>query len=389
MKFKPLSTLILLIISAFASVTLTAYRQTQPQNFQEVQPDEGPYRIFLAVQMKPVGSVPTPVPTPRPTTIPTQNPTVNPTPPPGSPMVVDRNSVALFERIPDQYLAAARALRMVYVDASVGQNINEGLECLTASSWAQAPAACRRDYTGAVGGVWKTFTQTDLQNGLVPARIQFNPDPVKYNRSNWTYVAMPSLWDSLISGFVQQIIPTYVNQKDVLAPKFNYLHVGPDSLIAHPVEGFFVDQPHFGFYPNRERWDISDIQALEAQYPNKVFFYMTASLSRNTGSNVSTSFNEQMRAYAAANNKYLFDIADILSHDDQGRPCFDNRDGVQYCGTNGCENFPDDGHNYPAICQDYTTETEGGHLGSVSAGKIRLAKAYWVLMARIAGWTGN
>jgi hypothetical protein len=30
----------------------------------------------------------------------------------------------------------------------------------------------------------------------------------------------------------------------------------------------------------------------------------------------------------------------------------------------------------------------GGHLGSVSAGKIFIAKAYWVLMARIAGWDG-
>jgi hypothetical protein len=42
--------------------------------------------------------------------------------------------------------------------------------------------------------------------------------------------------------------------------------------------------------------------------------------------------------------------------------------------------------NVLAICQDYTTETEGGHLGSVSAGGIQIAKAMWVLMARISGW---
>jgi hypothetical protein len=32
---------------------------------------------------------------------------------------------------------------------------------------------------------------------------------------------------------------------------------------------------------------------------------------------------------------------------------------------------------------------EGGHLGSVSAGKIRVAKAFWVLMAQLAGWDGS
>ena len=83
----------------------------------------------------------------------------------------------------------------------------------------------------------------------------------------------------------------------------------------------------------------------------------------------------------------LFDVADIEAHTDQGAPCFDNRDGVEYCNRAGnCENYPDDGLETPAICQDYTTEIDGGHLGSVSAGKIAVAKAFWVLMARIAGW---
>jgi hypothetical protein len=96
-----------------------------------------------------------------------------------------------------------------------------------------------------------------------------------------------------------------------------------------------------------------------------------------------------MREYAINNNKILFDVADIEAHDPDGNPCYDDRDGVEFCGSNGCENEPDDGQYLPAICQDYTTESNGGHLGSVSAGKIRIAKAFWVLMARIAGYDGN
>lgn len=91
-----------------------------------------------------------------------------------------------------------------------------------------------------------------------------------------------------------------------------------------------------------------------------------------------------MRDYASKNNIYLFDVADILSHDPDGRPCFDNRDGVSY----QTENYPDDGVDLAAICPHYTTETEGGHLGSASAGGVRVAKAFWVLMAKLAGWKG-
>jgi hypothetical protein len=94
-----------------------------------------------------------------------------------------------------------------------------------------------------------------------------------------------------------------------------------------------------------------------------------------------------MRQYARDYKVILFDVADIEAHTHLGAKCFDNRDGVSYCDhADNCENYPDDGLDIPAICQDYTTEPNGGHLGSVSAGKIRIAKAFWVLMARIAGW---
>ena len=95
-----------------------------------------------------------------------------------------------------------------------------------------------------------------------------------------------------------------------------------------------------------------------------------------------------MRQWTSDNDKILFDLADILSHSPDGAPCYDNRDGVAYTINSNTENHPDDGLNTLAICQHYTSETEGGHLGSPSAGKIRVSKAYWVLMARIAGWDG-
>ena len=296
----------------------------------------------------------------------------------------------LFEQIPEDYLAAARELRMVYADRSVGMNIDEGLYCLVALAWNYAPAYCRNDFYDTSGTTWlnRTYTLTDYQAGQVPNLIRFEPDPEKYDRTNWEFIIVDGAWEEVVQQFVEQTVPEYIESKQVFSFQFNYFHVGQGSNIADPVEGFFVDQPRDGYYTNRQRWDISDFEALEAAYPQAIFFHWTTSLARSVGSAESMAFNEQMRAYARENGKILFDVADILSHDEAGQPCYDNRDGVEYCNNNRCENHPDDGQQLLAICQEYTTETEGGHLGRVTGGRLRVAKAFWVLMARIAGWDG-
>ncbi len=294
------------------------------------------------------------------------------------PIIVDHTSLALFDQIPDNYLQAARALRLLFSDRSVGQNINESLDCLTASSWASSPASCRRDYYDSNWN-WKTFSQEDLNAGLVPSRILFNPDPVKYDRNNWTFEFKMGTWTELTQEFVQTLAPAYLNSKDVLSYQFSYLNVDETDDIADPNTGFFAN--------NANKYDIYDLEAFFNQYPDKVFLLWTTSLSRSVGSHVSENFNNEMRQYAITHNKILFDVADIEAFDENGIPCFDNRDNIQYCSQGDkCENHPSDGINITAICQDYTTEVDGGHLGSVSAAKIRLAKAFWVLMAHVAGW---
>ena len=304
----------------------------------------------------------------------------SPTPPPSGSIVVNHTSVALFDNIPPRYLTAARNLRLLFSDRSVGQNISESLDCLAASSWEASPATCRRDYYNS-NWAWKTYVYHDMLSGAVPARIFFDPDPTIYNRNNWTYEFRMGTWSELTQNFIQELAPAYINSKDVLSYQFSYLNIDESTDIAHPTNGFFSNNPSV--------YDIYDLDTYIAQHPSKTFFFWTTSLARSIGTETGQNFNNQMRQYILNNNKILFDVADIESHRDNGSPCYDNRDGVQYCSQSGsCENHANDFRNIPAICQDYTTETDGGHLGSVSAGRIRLAKAFWVLMARIAGWDG-
>ena len=45
-------------------------------------------------------------------------------------IVVDHNSVELFDSIPQQYKEAASKMNMLFMDRSVGGNIDEYLNCL-------------------------------------------------------------------------------------------------------------------------------------------------------------------------------------------------------------------------------------------------------------------
>jgi hypothetical protein len=302
-------------------------------------------------------------------------------------IIVNRHSVSLFNQIPDLYLSRARNIRMMWGDRSVGGNISEGLSCLTASSWSTSSAACRRDYYEITPPTWywKTYSATDFQNGLVPSRILFPADPVTYNRSNWVFYFDPGLGvtpELSCSSSAQPWVGCFiehVRNNSGSFDVFSYQHSYLTIMSGSDILGYFQN--------NSNRADIYNYAQLETEFPTKAFFYWTTSLARSLGSYEGQQYGILMRQFVTQNRKILFDVADILSYTDTGQPCYDNRDGVQYCTPAGnCENHPNDGHNYPAICQDFTSELEGGHLGSVSGGKILLAKAYWVLMAQIAGW---
>lgn len=275
-------------------------------------------------------------------------------------IVVDHTSVAKFDSIPAAYKTAAQDLRLFFMDRSVGGNISDALSCLS-SPWASAASSCKR------------YQHRDSAYAVAPSEVYWEG---VWSRSNWRYEYWPSNCSEDVQCFIASVEPR-IDSFDVVGCQFSYLAVTPGSKIADLVDGFFgskVGRNHANVYA-----------AFAAKYPNKKIIWWTTSLARGIGSAESQAFNDQMRAYAKQAGVILFDVADILSHTPAGAPCYDNRDGVPYL----TENYPDDGLNIPAICPQYTTETEGGHLGSISAGGIRVAKAFWVLMARIAGWDGG
>jgi hypothetical protein len=271
--------------------------------------------------------------------------------------VVDRHAVALFDAIPEAYRLAAADIRMLFMDRSVGWNISQYLDCL-AQSHVDAPNFCKR------------FEHQDPAYAVDPAAVYWTGE---WDRTRWRYDFWPANCSEDVTCFIDHMAER-LDSFDVMGCQFSYLAVAPGSDIADTVTGFF------GAEGNANK--ASTYLAFAEAHPDKTVIWWTTSLARGIGTPESASFNAQMRDYAALHDIILFDVADILAHDPDGLPCFDNRDGVPYKD----EHHPDDGIDIPAICPQYTTETEGGHLGAISAGGIRVAKAFWVLMARVAGW---
>jgi hypothetical protein len=299
---------------------------------------------------------------------------------PARAQIVDHTSIARFEQIPERYLTAAAGTSMMFVDLSVGANIWRGLSaCLAKPSDAVAPGFCRR---------W----QHDLPQFNSPqGEVRWN-HPGGYPTANWLFYAWPGkgvtpsldcgvgagMWFQMLECFIRWV-DAHPDAYRVMSFQLSYMEVAEPTDIMSPTRGFFAGQAN--------RADVSDLESLRTRHPNVAFFLETTSLARAIGTATSRDFNAALRQYAASHKWPLLDVADIESHDPSDQPCFDNRDGVPYIRPTGkSENYPDDGQALPAICQHYTSETDGGHLGSPSAGMLRLAKGVWVLMAQIAGW---
>jgi len=258
-------------------------------------------------------------------------------------IIIDHRSVDKFEHIPDNYIQAASNLRLLFRHASVGQNINDGLDCMM-NNFEKRPHRCDRD--------------------VPPGEISFDN---KYDRSNWTFEfhrpppgQNPGWWNK-VNFFVERIDNLSPNETyDVASFKFGYVDAVPGSNI---VDEFFSSES------DNDLSGIQDLEALEARHPDMTFVLWSLCLARSVGTAESDNFNQKLRDYVNANGKILMDIADIQSHRPDGSPCIDNN-----------------GQGHEALCQEYTQEVNGGHLNA--RGQQRMAKAVWVLMAALAGWDG-
>lgn len=121
---------------------------------------------------------------------------------------------------------------------------------------------------------------------------------------------------------------------------------------------------------------LNAMNQLELDYPNVTFIYMTGHLDGTGPSGNLYIRNQQIRDYCIANNKILFDFADVESYDPDGNYYPNDNDGCSWCftwcGTHECPSCAgiDCPHSHCFNC-------------------YQKGKAFWWMMARIAGWSGS
>ncbi len=256
-------------------------------------------------------------------------------------IVIDHNSVNQFNQIPDRYVLLASRLKSLFIHASIGGQIHYALRCL--------------------GG--------DLPSNPF-CQPRSNP---KYNYNQWIFIShnnggcLGKLSD-LVAAV--QANPNY----DVYHQKYCYFE-GLDTLNSNCC-GSPYNQ---AITESRFQTFIQTMNELEQRYPDKRFIWWTIPYARNRYDVCANRFNSLLRDYAKSHGKLLFDIADIETY----RP-----DGIRYT-YQGYESA------YPPYCLEQKTNPNGYscHPGFAElpeagpdGGSIRIAKAWWVMMAKIAGW---
>lgn len=135
---------------------------------------------------------------------------------------------------------------------------------------------------------------------------------------------------------------------------------------------------------------LAAITQLESEYPNVGFIYMTGHTDGSGLNGDLNRHNNMIRTYCINNNKILFDFADIESYDP---------DGNYFLGIGCDENCNYDSGNWAdewiaanpnselAQLADDTNCSSCAHSRRLNC--VLKARAFWWMMARLAGWDGT
>lgn len=241
-------------------------------------------------------------------------------------VTIGHRDVDAAASLPQSALARVATQRWLFAHASIGSNILDGLTILN-----EADPARYAVVTSWSGNGTQIFAPpaTTVAGTIYDA-----------NRGDPTWQEKLAIFDDAVRQ-----LGWHYPRIDVAMDKLCFID---DSAEAAPY--------------------LASMTALERDYPDTRFVYVTRPL-RTTGGPVSANigaaeYNAAVRAHCQTNNRILFDLADIESHDPAGNPI----------------TFTANGQTYERLYDGYASDI--GHLNSYGA--VRVALAWYVAAAAVA-----
>lgn len=312
-------------------------------------------------------------------------------------IVADHSIVDRYDDIPQFYIDSVKKMWASYSGESHSQAILRGLDLLEAL-----------DATYAVDT--HTYLEAGNPDGYTDANLRVSPAMWgdRSNATGWIYETGEEDWWTNATGIAQ--VKTGLSYCFNSGPQLAALGFGwcwdatreGVSAGTDPMWGNRWYGKSIGGASGDLPWGITDadndssgnvvnmddyLAAIQGyidyctanNIPTKVF-YTTGPVDNWEGAIPNESLfqghlkYEHIRNYVRqSSSRILFDYADIL--------CFNN--------DNELDTIVWDGHVIPTIHidNDYLHSPMTGHIGDVGA--LRLAKAFWWMLARIAGWDGT
>jgi len=303
-------------------------------------------------------------------------------------IIADHTVVNLYDDIPQQYIDEVKKMLLVIAGESHAVGYCEGLLTLKSSdpayqvNWSSsgAPDPPTSAYLRVTKGTWGDYDSESgwihdygeedwFTNSTALARTKAG---ISYcHNNNLTISAMGFGWcyDMIAGPNVSEADPEYG------------VHWAGNSINGPEGDrAWGIDADDFALTGNSINMDtyISATQeyidyCADNNIPTKVFFTTGPVEDYSTEDHYGGYLKkEHIRDYVKADpSLILFDYADIL--------CFDN-DGS---GTTATFN----GVTFPAITPTNLSPISAGHISQ--AGGVRLAKAMWWMLARMAGWNAG